>query len=47
MSDSVAADRYLVADATKISRSPQIRPKVAILLPTVAGHSLKIIRVVD
>jgi len=38
---SVAADRYVVADATKISHSPQIRPKVAILLPTVAGHSLK------
>jgi len=27
-------------DATKISHSPQIRPKVAILLPTVAGHLL-------
>src|SRR4029077_11005585 len=29
------------ADATKISHSPQIRPKLAILLPTVAGHSFK------
>jgi hypothetical protein len=36
-----AADRYVVAYATKISHSPQIRPKVAILLPTVAGHSFK------